>query len=205
MRHRRKRRGFRLFSTKFLLVLILAVVLWGAGFFVFLEKIPRDLATADSGSKADAIVVLTGGGGRLDMGFNLLDRGDAAKLFISGVAPGVDKTVLLQNRPIDAATLDCCIALGHSAHDTFGNAAETARWMASEGFTSLYIVTANYHMPRSLVEFRAALPNAEIIPRVVHPNNVHLEDWWRWPGTIQLLTREYSKYIATRLRTLLTS
>lgn len=204
MRHRRKRRRFRLFSTKFLLVLILAIVLWGAGFFVFLGKIPRDQSPADSGPKADAIAVLTGGGGRLDMGFLLLNRGDAAKLFISGVDPGVDKTALLQNRRIDAATLECCIVLGRSASDTFGNAAETARWMKGEGFTSLYIVTANYHMPRSLVEFRAALPDVEFFPRVVHPNNVHLENWWRWPGTIQLLTREYSKYIATRLRIMLT-
>lgn len=186
-------------------MLILAAGLWGAGFFVFLEKIPRDQAPADNGPKADAIVVLTGGGGRLEMGLRLLDRGNAAKLFISGVDPGVDKTVLLQNKAIDAATLDCCIALGHSANDTFGNATETARWMASEGFASLYLVTANYHMPRSLVEFRAALPNAEFFPRVVHPSNVHLEGWWRWPGTIQLLTREYSKYLATRARTLLTS
>jgi uncharacterized SAM-binding protein YcdF (DUF218 family) len=193
-----------LFSAKFLLVLILAAVVWGAGFFVFLEKIPRDQALADSEPKADAIVVLTGGGGRLDMGFILLARKDAGKLFISGVDPEVDKTALLQSRPIDAVTLECCVVLGHSANNTFGNAAETARWMESEGFTSLYVVTANYHMPRSLVEFRAALPNAQFYPRVVHPSNVHLEDWWRWPGTIQLLTREYSKYIATRLRTLLT-
>lgn len=204
MRFRRKRRRFRLFSTKFLFVLILAAGLWGTGFFVFLEKIPRGQAPADGGPKADAIVVLTGGGGRLEMGFRLLDRGDAVKLFISGVDPGVDKTALLQNRRIDDATLECCIALGHSANDTFGNAMETARWMASEGFTSLYIVTANYHMPRSLIEFRAALPEAELLPRVVHPGNVHLEDWWRWPGTIQLLAAEYTKYLATRARVLVT-
>ncbi len=205
MRHRRKRRRFRLFSTKFLLALILAIILWGVGFFAFLEEIPRDQTPDVRGPKADAIVVLTGGGGRLDLGVLLLDRGDATKLFISGVAHGIDKTALLQNRPIDAATLECCIALGHNAHNTFGNAEETARWMASEGFTSLYIVTANYHMPRSLVEFRAALPSAELFPRVVQPSNVHLENWWRWPGTVQLLAREYTKYIATRLRTFLTS
>ena len=185
-------------------MLILLAGLWVAGFFVFLDKVPRTQATVESGPKADAIVVLTGGGGRLEMGLRLLTRGDAAKLFISGVDPGVDKTTLLQNRQIDTATLDCCIALGHSADDTSGNATETTRWMASQGFTSLYIVTANYHMPRSLVEFRAALPKAELLPRVVHPNNVHLEDWWRWPGTIQLLTAEYTKYLATRVRILAT-
>ena len=204
MTHGGRRRRSRGFATKAIVVLILLAGLWVAGFFVFLEKVPRDRAPVETGRKADAIVVLTGGGGRLEMGLRLLTRGDAAKLFISGVDPGVDKTTLLQNRPIDVATLVCCIALGHRADDTFGNATETARWMVSEGFTSLHIVTANYHMPRSLVEFRAALPKAELLPRVVHPTNVHLEDWWRWPGTIQLLAAEYTKYLATRARTLLT-
>ena len=155
--------------------------------------------------KVDAIVVLTGGGGRLELGLKLLTQGDATRLFISGVDPGVTKTALLQNRKIDGPTLDCCITLGHNADNTFGNATETAHWMTPQGLTSLYIVTANYHMPRSLVEFRAALPEADLTPRVVHPSNVHLEDWWRWPGTIQLLAAEYTKYLATRARTLLTS
>lgn len=204
MRHRRKRRRLRGFVTKVVFALILLAALWGVGFFVFLEKIPRDSAAAESTPKADAIVVLTGGGGRLDLGLRLLSSGEAAKLFISGVDPGVDKTALLRGRQIDAATLECCIALGHSANDTFGNATETARWMAAEGYSSLYIVTANYHIPRSLVEFRAALPEARLVPRVVHPNNVHLDDWWRWPGTIRLLAAEYTKYLATRARTQLT-
>ena len=204
MRHRRKRRRFRGLATIAVIVLILLAGLWIAGFFFFLDKIPRDRAANATAAKADAIVVLTGGGGRLEMGLRLLNRGDAAKLFISGVDPGVDKTALLQNRQIDAAIVDCCIALGYSANDTFGNAAETARWMASDGFSSLYIVTANYHMPRSMVEFRAAMPQAELSPQVVHPNNVHLEDWWRWPGTIRLLAAEYTKYLATRVRVQLT-
>jgi uncharacterized SAM-binding protein YcdF (DUF218 family) len=203
MRHRRKRRHLLGFSTKLFFVLIVAAGLWGAGFFVFLDQIPRAQATADGASKVDAIVVLTGGGGRLEMGFRLLAHGDAAKLFISGVDPGVDETALLGNRQLDAATLDCCIALGRAADDTFGNATETARWMEAEGFTSLYIVTANYHMPRSLIEFRAALPEADLLPRAVHPGNVHLEDWWHWPGTVQLLAVEYTKYLATRARILL--
>lgn len=203
MIHRRRRRRFRRFATKAILVLIVLVGFWAAGFFVFLDKIPRALPSLELQRKVDAIVVLTGGGGRLELGLRLFMRGDAARLFISGVDPEVDKTALLQNRQVDPTILDCCVTLGHSADDTFGNAAETARWMKSEGLTSVYIVTANYHMPRSMVEFRAALPEAELLPRVVDPSNVHLEDWWRWPGTIRLLTAEYTKYLATRLRAFL--
>ncbi len=203
MKRRRKRSRFRRLFSGLVFLLVLAAGLWVAGFLVFLEQIPRAQTPQVSGPKADAIVVLTGGGGRLEMGLDLLERGEAAKLFVSGVDRGVDKTELLRNQQIDAATIDCCVAVGHSADDTFGNATETARWVVSEGYTSLYVVTANYHMPRSLVEFRTALPDVVLLPRVVHPSNVRLEDWWRWPGTIRLLTAEYTKYLATLARTLL--
>ena len=65
MRHRRKRRRFSGFAFKVGIVLILLAALWIAGFFVFLEKIPRDRATTAISPKIDAIVVLTGGGGLL--------------------------------------------------------------------------------------------------------------------------------------------
>lgn len=203
MIRRRKRRRYRGFTNTLTLLLFVLLGLWGTGFYFFLEKIPRAQAALETPQIADAIVVLTGGGGRLELGLSLLARGDAKKLFISGVDPGVTKTALLQNRQVDGATLDCCITLGHNANNTFGNATETAHWITSQGFSSLYIVTANYHMPRSLVEFRAALPGIDLKPRAVHPGNVHMEDWWRWPGTIQLLVAEYTKYLATRARTLL--
>lgn len=203
MRHRRHRRRSKSFLGKTLTPLALLAALWVAGFFVYLGQIPHGQAPPEDGSKADAIVVLTGGGGRLEMGLRLLARGHATKLFISGVDRGVDKAELLKGRRIDVTMLDCCIALGYSADDTFGNALESSRWMNAEGFTSLYLVTANYHMPRSLVEFRTALPRTDLMPRAVDPANVHLDDWWRWPGTIQLLVVEYTKYIATLGRILL--
>ena len=144
-----------------MLVLIVLVGFWAAGFFVFLDKIPRVLPSLELQRKADAIVVLTGGGGRLELGLRLFLRGDAAQLFISGVDPEVDKSALLQNRQVDPTILDCCVTLGHSADDTFGNAAETARWMKSEGFTSVFIVTNSrlkYAISRSFSMFSFCLP-----------------------------------------------
>ena len=105
----------------------------------------------------------------------------------------------------DILKIDCCVILGHKANNTFGNAMETARWMASEGFNSIHIVTANYHLPRSLLEFDRVLPNMKLFSHVVHPEKVHLNEWWRWPGTIRLLLAEYNKYLVTKLRILLIS
>jgi uncharacterized SAM-binding protein YcdF (DUF218 family) len=92
------------------------------------------------------------------------------------------------------------ITLGYNAEDTIGNAGETAAWMAENGFHSLRMVTANYHIPRGLLEFRRALPGAELIPHPVFPAQVRLEAWWRWPGTTRLVISEYNKYLAASLR-----
>ena len=69
--------------------------------------------------------------------------------------------------------------------------------MQREKFTSLRLVTASYHMPRSLLLFRRTMPEVRIAPHPVFPGHVHLDDWWRWPGTARLLASEFNKYVAS--------
>src|SRR3546814_14678895 len=61
----------------------------------------------------------------------------------------------------------CSSDLGYEADNTRGNAVETAAWMKDQDFTSLRLVTATYHMPRSLLEFRRPMPDIEIVPHPV--------------------------------------
>lgn len=180
-----------------LLLLVLTGWLGGLAWFVQLAAAPP----ADPGRTTDAIVVLTGGSERLSTGLALLAGQRAQKLFVSGVFQGVEVTELLRRVRLPADELACCIVLGHAADDTRGNARETAAWMEREGFRSLRLVTANYHMPRSLLEFHRALPaGVEILPHPVAPSAVHLDAWWRWPGTADLIITEYVKYLVALLR-----
>jgi uncharacterized SAM-binding protein YcdF (DUF218 family) len=89
----------------------------------------------------------------------------------------------------------CCIDVGHVARDTIGNADETGQWARERRFKSLIVVTASYHMPRSLAELRRKLPDVELIPYPVQPRNVHVNAWWAHPGTMQLLVMEYLKFM----------
>jgi uncharacterized SAM-binding protein YcdF (DUF218 family) len=148
----------------------------------------------------DAIVVLTGGSERLDAGLFLLRRKMARKLFVSGVYRSVDVTELLRLSRQKPEELECCVVLGHTADNTAGNAVETAAWMRAEGYHSLRLVTANYHMRRSLAEFRHAMPDAVIVPHPVFPDKVKQGQWWLWPGTAHLIALEYTKYLAAQLR-----
>ena len=174
------------------------VLLWTAGLVWFATP-----PAADEGSApTDAIVVLTGGSLRLQSGFKLLGERKGRKLFVSGVNREVKLNQLLRlvgNAPDWAA---CCVVLGYRADDTLGNALETARWMRRENYHSLRLVTAWYHMRRSLLEFERAMPAVEIVPHPVYPDRARLSHWWEWRGTAALMVGEYMKYLGALCRPL---
>jgi uncharacterized SAM-binding protein YcdF (DUF218 family) len=177
----------------------IAGMVWFAGLMWFAAAVPDRVA--DTTTHTDAIVVLTGGSGRLAAGMALLKRGLSDRLFISGVHRGVDKAEILRVAHAGAHSgLAPEVALGYSADDTRGNAAETAAWIFGRPIHSLRLVTAAYHMPRALWEFHAAMPGIAIIPNPVFPRNVKTRHWWLWPGTAALFVTEYSKYLAAVLR-----
>lgn len=183
---------------RYMAILFLTVLLvWFAGLIWFVAQVPSGGKTVLE--KTNAIVVLTGGTGRLDTGLQLLEEGLAQQLFVSGVARNVDVSTLLRVAQRKPDELACCISVGYQADDTAGNARETAIWVSAKGFKSIRLVTASYHMPRSLVEFRRALPDLTILPHPVYPPQFKRDQWWLWPGTAALLSSEFNKYVLARL------
>ena len=124
---------------------------------------------------------------------------------VSGVETGVSAAELQANQAATTGDLfSCCVDLGYQAHDTWGNAIEAALWIRRHGYRSLHLVTASYHMPRSLLLFQQAMPNVSLHANPVFSDRVKLADWWRFPGTMKLLAVEYSKYLVSLLRVRLT-
>ena len=193
---RRRRQGPFLFTMAVIPVILAGV--WGAGLILFAEDIPG--AIADTSTLTDAIVVLTGGSQRVSTGLELLSQNKAKRLFISGVYEGVEIPRLLEAAGTSETPLHRRVEMGYGAQDTTGNATETEEWMRKNGFRSLRLVTASYHMPRSLLEFRNALPEATIIPHPVFPDHVKQDRWWLWPGTAWLIIGEYNKFLVAWLK-----
>ena len=154
---------------------------WAGGFLWFAANIHREVADPDL--ETDAIVVLTGGSGRLETGFSMFAEGRARKLFVSGVDPATTREQLRQLIRRAPERFECCVVLGHAARDTVGNAVETAAWMREQDYASLRLVTGSYHMPRSLVEFLRAMPDVILVPHPVFPEHVKIDRWWQSPGT----------------------
>ena len=176
-----------------------ACALWAAGLVWFATPWPVD----DRAEPTDAIVVVTGGSLRLQSGIDLLREGRARALFVSGVDQRVDLGELLRISGNPPDWVSCCVAIGHEADNTLGNAHETAQWMRQQGYRSLRLVTAWYHMPRSRLEFERAMPEIEIVPHPVFPDQVRQQRWWAWHGTATLLVVEYDKYLAALFRPLI--
>lgn len=194
---RRPRHGPHGGMGRLLMMVIILLVIWGVGLFRFADTIPTEIADTDT--RTDAIVVLTGGSGRLDAGLDLLARDLAEHLFVSGVYHGIDVNKLIEISTRQPRDLEPRIGIGN-AINTVENAAETAAWMRAREFQSLRLVTAAYHMPRSLTEFHYAIPDARVIPHPVFPDHVKQDLWWAWPGTAALVVSEYNKWLFARLR-----
>lgn len=107
----------------------------------------------------DAVVVPTGGEGRIAQGLAVLDQGLAKKMLVSGVDREVTPAEFVAQFMVDEAKLECCITLGFAAVDTRSNAAETAQWVEEHAFTSLRLVTTDWHMRRAAGELSRTLPD----------------------------------------------
>ena len=182
---------------KLLVFLLLAAAIWLGGFINYIHKVPDIVPTNLRGT--DGIVVLTGGSGRLNEAVALLAAGHSGRLLISGVNAQTNDPELMEslglNRRTDAELFDCCIDIGRQARDTVGNAQEVASWARLHGYRSLRVVTADFHMPRSLLEIRRYAPELVLVPHPVFSDNVRPGAWWRSMPSARILSAEYNKLL----------
>src|SRR3954452_24974100 len=168
------------------------------GFLAFVTSLERFEQPPQG--RSDGIVALTGGSQRIGDAIDLLARGYANRLLITGVNEHTSRSEIARLNPGQRRLFDCCVDLDYRARNTIGNAIETRRWAESNGFDTIIVVTSNYHMPRTLVELEHALPNLQKIPYPVAAT-IDPHEWWRNPRAAKVLVTEYLKFLAVWLRT----
>jgi uncharacterized SAM-binding protein YcdF (DUF218 family) len=148
--------------------------------------------------QADGVVVFTGEPRRILTGVQVMSGGHARRMLITGteLSAGTDTAeVMAKVRRDYSGWANCCIDLDPGAQNTFENARDAKRWARDLEFSSLILVTADYHMPRALLELRSALPDVRIIP---HP--LRTGDWLSPnPARVRLLIDEYAKFVVALL------
>ncbi len=181
-------------------VIVATGAIYASGFLIFLFALPQPDSVEPESVNAEAIVVLTGQGRRLGAAVDLLQRGAGRRLLITGVNPEIDKEEL--DELLDGgAAFNCCADLGFSAVDTRTNALETKDWAMMHGYTSLIVVTGYEHMPRSLLEFSAEMPEMTFMPFPVGQS----ERDGGPEASLRFINAEYAKYLASWVRLSLTA
>ena len=167
------------------------LMLYLLGFILFTVTLGKP--AAENAPATDAIVVLTGGPGRIEHGFAALKAGHGKRLLVAGADPAVTKKDLTRRLGGNKALVDCCVDLGSESVDTRSNAEEASRWLAKHRYRSFRLVTSDYHMRRARYDFRGVLGDKyALVPDAV-----------RSEASFTTLFAEYYKYILRRFAVLL--
>jgi uncharacterized SAM-binding protein YcdF (DUF218 family) len=179
---------------------LIVLMLWTVGLLAFSARVEKS-TPAEEPERAQAIVALTGNAtNRITSAVKLLELGKGARLLVSGVNPDVRPIELQSVSKATRSVYECCVDLGFQAMDTKGNARETAAWARKHGYSHLIVVTADYHMPRALLELHGAMPKAEFTPYPVKTEELDAAAWWKTGHSARRMILEYCKYLAVLAR-----
>lgn len=155
---------------------------YAVGFLAFAVTLPGPIGRL----RTDAVLVPTGGAGRIARGLEVLRSGEARKMFVSGVDPEVTQREFAQEFDVRAREMRCCVTLGFLAVDTRSNAGEAAQWLTSNDIRTVRLVTTDWHMRRAAAELRHSIPGHVVVVEDGVPSDTTL-------GTLFL---EYNKLLA---------
>jgi len=83
----------------------------------------------------------------------------------------------------------CCVDLGSESVDTRSNAEEAARWLEAHHYSSVRLITSDWHMRRARYEFERVLGDKVRVTT----------DAVRSEPSFLTLFAEYNKYVLRRL------
>lgn len=182
---------------------LVLVLIWTAGLMSFASRVQRSTPAVDP-TRAEGVVALTGAGAnqRIAAAVGLLEDGLGKRVLVSGVNPETTREDVRTLSKAARRLYDCCVDLGFTAADTVGNARETLEWARARRYTSLIVVTADYHIPRAMLELRAVMrePEFHLQAYAVPTKSLQSRRWWRSPSAARLMVVEYCKYLAILIR-----
>ena len=178
---------------------LFAVTLSLAG--VVYTGLPKPARLDESFRKADVIVCLTGGRGRIRKALELYEKGYGRTLYISGTDRQVNmRDVLRELRWVGPVQEDKIILENISAN-TIQNAQQVSKFVSERRLGSVLLVTSSYHARRAYYVFQ------KVLPRDVHLDIAWFEQgpfdgagWWKHPNGIWVTVSEFFKFFYAYLR-----
>ena len=140
---------------------VITLIWW---LILIFNTFPKKYYFTDSVSSKynSAIIVLTGGKGRIEKGIDLYKNGHGSFLFISGV---FHESELEIKQQIERQVFNhnCCVVDDKNATSTLENAFEVKNWLAENPeIENLILVSSYYHLPRSFIIFSNTIGEKKI-------------------------------------------
>ena len=168
-----RRRGGRFFRAILYLLVLLFVP----------PAVPHLLSLRDPAPPArpaDAIFVLTGGEGRIQEGFRAWSAGAARELYILGAGRTVPATQIVpEGSRLPAEALARVHVEGWSVN-TLENAFSAKTAVGEGKYSSVILVTSDYHIPRAHLAFRKVLPKDVSLAAIRVGPEAGPGASWRW-------------------------
>ena len=182
----------------FIILIIFAGFIW---WVIFLFNIlPKNYYSKNFPDRSynTGVIVLTGGKMRIEKGMEIMQKGYADKMFISGVFMPSEIQMKFKIEKTKKDLLECCISFGEEAKNTIENAAEADQWLRKNPeITKVILITSYYHLPRSILIFEKKLwsnPEIYAVPAVEKVNLLEQPLFH-----LRLVSSEYFKVIYTLL------
>jgi len=131
--------------------------LWLLGFMAFAYKSNSYNHVVP---KCDYIAVLTGGNGRIKLALTSAKSIKPKAIFVSGVYEKTTINDILADQQLSGVY----VILGKQARNTAENAVEVCEWAKNGDVKAIVLITSDYHMIRTLNEFKKCNALLNITP-----------------------------------------
>ncbi|MEI8072787.1 MAG: YdcF family protein [Candidatus Saccharibacteria bacterium] len=175
-----------------ILIIIFFIIFFGLGFFISPQSDPV--------SKADAIVVVSGGQTttRAEKGIILFKQGLASKIIFSGAAldDGPSNATAMREQALSAGIPSKDIEVDSDSQNTYQNALNTKKILENIGAHSLILVTSPYHQKRANDTFSHVLgPDYKIENVSSFDNRWSKSGWWSTRFGLNISLSELQKLL----------
>ncbi|MEK4326641.1 YdcF family protein [Paenibacillus sp. FSL R7-0312] len=171
----------------YLPVLLIVMLFLYAGRFLPLSEAPK---------QTDVIIVLSGGGGRVEQAVELFKEGIAPYMLLSAVSENAGPSGDMHQTALALGIPEEAILTEDAAQSTYQNAQFTLPIMKQHGFKSAIVVSSDFHMRRVKFIFDHVYKKSGIeLTYIGADSGYKAKTWWSDRNSRETTFNEYTKMI----------
>lgn len=154
------------------------------------------LAFSEAPKQTDVIIVLSGGGGRVEQAVELFKEGIAPYMLLSAVSENAGPSGDMHQTALALGIPEEAILTEDAAQSTYQNALFTLPIMKQHGFKSAIVVSSDFHMRRVKFIFDHVYKKSGIeLTYIGADSGYHAKAWWSDRYSRETTFNEYTKMI----------